>query len=199
MQPGDNLFIYTIDHGDTLKSTGERILYLWDKTYITATEFGQQVDKIDSNCTINIVMGQCFAGGFASALNKKNRVLSFAAQHDELSYPLPNLQYDAFVYAITCALNGYDMSGNPISADIDGDNRITMYEAFEYAKQNDNMSEHPFQVSNNKNLKYILTLCNAFCHNNETFLPQEITSNMTLTSDYYGYGEIVVKSGATRK
>lgn len=33
------------------------------------------------------------------------------------------------------------------------------------------------------------------CYNGETLLPQEITANKTLTTNYYGYGEIRVKSG----
>ena len=104
-------------------------------------------------------------------------------------------------------MNGEDYHNEQVGnwiADANSDGEVTLKEAFTYADEIEyHLPNHsnPVHGTTKQSVYNVITLCNKSynCYNNGTFLPQEITSNMTLTSDYYGYVEIVVKSGATRK
>lgn len=157
IRAGDNLFIYTIDHGDTINN--ESYLCLWGER-ISARDFATEVNKISEQCIINTVMGQCFAGGFSGWLNmRENRVSTFAVPHNKPSYNYQGLPYDMFVYLFTSAINGRNPYGTLVNADLNNDGEISMREAFVFARDNDNLDD-PFQVSNNPYFPEVLTMCN---------------------------------------
>ena len=60
----DYLFIFTIDHGN-YDSSGNSSLTLWNDENLYASTFAPWVNAINAKA-INIVMGQCFSGGFIS-------------------------------------------------------------------------------------------------------------------------------------
>lgn len=157
MKPGDNLFIYTMGHGNT--TNDETYLCLWyDK--ISARDFATEVNKISEQCIVNTVMGQCFAGGFSGWLNmRENRVSTFAAPQNKPSFNYPNSPYDMFVYLFTSAINGRNPYGALVDADLNNDGEISMREAFVFARDNDPLDD-PFQVFNNPYFPKVLTMCN---------------------------------------
>ncbi len=160
----DYLFVYTIDHG-TLSETGQVLLCLWGE-YMTTTEFNTEINKIHSD-DINIVMGQCYSGGFVTPLNNVGRVITTACGANEVSYAHAGAIYDEFVYHWTAAVYGEDPYGNPVNADSNNDGYVTMAEAYNYATIHDVMPEHPDFVSNKSFLGQFTTLlgmqpCNTF-------------------------------------
>ena len=160
----DYLFVYTTDHGDTT-ATGNALLCLWGESMTTA-EFNAEINKIHSD-DINIIMEQCFSGGFVSPLDKVGRVITTACEADEVSWAHAGLQYDEFVYHWTAAVYGEDPYGNPVNADSNNDGYVTMAEAYNYATIHDEKDEHPNFLSNKSFLGHFTTLlgmqpCNTF-------------------------------------
>lgn len=131
----DLLFIYTMDHGG-LDSENEAILYLWGdaRECILASEFASLVNKINAKA-INIVMGQCYSGGFVDYFKNNPKVsIATACAKEESSYAMKNLLYDEFVYYWTEAYN------QTISSHA---NFMSSQSAFIYAKNRDTQPETP--------------------------------------------------------
>lgn len=133
----DDLFVFTIDHGGRT-SMGLSYLCLWNGETLYPTELANYLNQIPSRMQ-NIVMGQCYSGGFIGALNAENRVIATACKEDELSYARKDLTRDEFVYHWTEAATSYTeyetASGN--------DGYISALESFNYANFNDSQPETP--------------------------------------------------------
>jgi hypothetical protein len=94
-----------------------------------------------------IVMEQCFSGGLIADMTQggSNRIIMSAAGEYEFSWAMPpSYNYDEFSYHFTCAINGADPKGNKVNADRNGDGKISMVEAFNYAISKDTQSETPW-------------------------------------------------------
>ena len=159
MNAGDNLFIYTIGHGNYDDNRGS-FLALWGGVKFFANDLLTEINKINSQCIVNVVMGQCNAGGFSNWLNNRaNTVSTFAVTQDRPSATYADLPFDIFVELFTSAIKGRDYFGNIVDADINNDGEVSMYEAFVYANENDEL-DNPFQKSNPSTLRDVLTMCN---------------------------------------
>ncbi|MEE0889574.1 MAG: hypothetical protein U0L57_05120 [Bacteroidales bacterium] len=159
MNAGDNLFIYTIGHGNYDIERGS-FLALWGGVKFFANDLLTEINKINYQCIVNVVMGQCNAGGFSNWLNNRtNTVSTFAVTQDRPSATYADLPFDIFVELFTSAIKGRDYFGNIVDADINNDGEISMYEAYIYAFGQDNI-DNPFQRSNPSQLKEVLTMCN---------------------------------------
>ena len=100
------------------------------------------------NVNVNVVLGQCFSGGFIDDLTKAGCVVATASTGSEYSWACGDIPYDEFVYQWTTAINGANHRGAKVYPDTDTTGRITMDEAFIYAKNHDRRSaEHPQYVS----------------------------------------------------
>lgn len=94
-----------------------------------------------------IVMEQCFSGGLIAdmAQGGSNRIITSAAGEYEPSWAMPpSYNYDEFSYHFTSAINGADSKGKKVNADTNGDGKISMVEAFNYARLKDTQSETPW-------------------------------------------------------
>ncbi len=92
-------------------------------------------------------MEQCFSGGLIADMTQggSNRIIMSAAGEYEFSWAMPpSYNYDEFSYHFTCAINGADPKGNKVNADRNGDGKISMVEAFNYAISKDTQSETPW-------------------------------------------------------
>lgn len=165
MTTEDILYIFTTDHGGNNTATNpapyansDVVLWLWNDTYITNTDFAAEVGKVKAKAVVGI-FEQCYSGGFAEALKGPGRVVMSAARWWELSYAAASsdLDYDEFSYYATQAL------ADPTKGDSNGDGIVTMEEAFLYAlakdsyqqetiTDTDNDGEHPSYYSNPWNL-----------------------------------------------
>ena len=97
---------------------------------------------------VNIVLGQCFSGGFNDNLKKVGCVVASASTGSESSWACSDIPYDEFVYQWTCAVNEATHRKVSVKSDADNNGRVTMEEAFIYAKDKDMVSaEHPMYTS----------------------------------------------------
>lgn len=146
----DHLFLFVIDHGGgTDDGSDNSYICLWNSESLYDTELANMLTPFcEKYVNVNVVLGQCYSGGFIDDLTKVGCVVSSACSGSEVSYSCQGIPYDEFVYHWTCAVNGADHRGVSVNADADGNGRVTMQEAFEYAKAHDRWSaEHPQYVS----------------------------------------------------
>ena len=136
-----------IDHGGT--SNGHSYICLWNNEQLKDTVLADMLKPFtDKFVNVNVVLGQCFSGGFNSYLTKAGCVVASASTGSESSWACPDIPYDEFVYQWTTAINGANHRGAKVYPDTDKNGRITMEEAFIYAKNHDRRSEeHPQYVS----------------------------------------------------
>lgn len=144
MQKDDQLLLYVIDHGG-LAEYDHSFIYLWGGDVIYDYELADMLKPLsDKYANINVVLGQCYSGGFIDDLKEMNCVVATASTYREESFACRDIPYDEFVYQWTCAINGADHLMMPVDADDDKNGKVSMMEAFEYAKANDRITfEHP--------------------------------------------------------
>lgn len=152
MQEGDHLLFYVIDHGGTDGSNS--YICLWNNAKLYDYELATMLAPFTNNkISVNVVLGQCYSGGFISDLGTIGCVVSTACRSDESSYSCYDIPFDEFVYQWTTAINEATHNGAPVSSDIDRNGRVTMEEAFDFAKSHDRISyEHPQFRSNPKSI-----------------------------------------------
>ena len=138
----DHLFLFLIDHGDSDDKQGESYLWLWNNEKLNDTVLALLLEQFDVG-SMNIVAGQCYSGGFIDNLSEQGRVIATACKENELSWMCPDKNYDEFIYHWTCAIAGHDEKGGMIDADANGDGRVSMAEAFHYARIRDRRDETP--------------------------------------------------------
>lgn len=142
LDPSDNLFIYTTDHGSQISGMSAE-LNLWNYETMTDAEFAVEVNKVKAG-QIHIAMEQCYSGGFIDNLTKVGRTIATAASYNELSWAMPpSYVYDEFVYYWTAAIAGSYPNGTAANADTNLDGYVSMQEAFNFAQSHDAASETP--------------------------------------------------------
>lgn len=154
----DHLFVFVMDHGGCDKLTNnithetkylDSYICLWgdskDKSNrLYHYELKDLLSPFSERLVnINVVLGQCHAGGFIESLGSINCVVSTACKKEEYSNSCKNLPYDEFVYHWISAINSATPDGNSVNADNDNSGHITMDEAFAYAQRNDKRRETP--------------------------------------------------------
>lgn len=139
----DHLFIYVIDHGGTNNNAGSSYICLWNGDIMQDDEFGSIINSFNVR-SVNVLLGQCYSGGFIDNLQKNGTVVATACAADEPSWACTDIPYDEFVFQWTNAVN--ERVGNTsqtISSDVNKSGFVAMDEAFSYAKANDRASETP--------------------------------------------------------
>ena len=138
----DHLFLFFIDHGGTTDRLSDSFVWLWNDERMEDYTLGSLLGLFQV-ASVNVLMGQCYSGGFIDNLMRHGLVMATACRGDEQSWQSPDRPHDEFVYHWTCAVNGADADGNRIIADADGDGQVSMAEAFEYARSHDRAKETP--------------------------------------------------------
>lgn len=155
MSSDDDLFVFVTDHGGHIYGNMSYIV-LWNGGTLHDYAFAQMIRRINAR-TINIVMEQCYSGGFVDDLRgMENLVITTACAANEKSYAMSMYSYDEYIYYWLTAVNGtppfclypyyapLPMMGNP---DSNQDGYISMGEAYQYATAMDSQNEHPIQES----------------------------------------------------
>ena len=137
----DHLLLYIVDHGE-LTADGDAYFWLWNEEQLRPGELATLLAPLSCG-TMTIVLGHCHAGAFVGPLVGDGRIVLAACGAGELSWSCADRPYDEFVYHWTCALAQHDEHLNSVAADLDGDGRITMTEAFAYARSHDRRQETP--------------------------------------------------------
>lgn len=149
----DHLFIYVIDHGGTTDYNKESYICLWGEERLTDNDLADMLAPFTEKfVNVNVVLGQCFSGGFIDDLTKVGCVVATASAGSESSWACSDIPYDEFVYHWTCAVTGADHKKHGFNTDRDRNGYVTMDDAFAYAKDNDRANEHPQYVSTPKSL-----------------------------------------------
>ncbi len=145
----DHLFLFVIDHGGTDDYSKNSYICLWDNESLYDYELATMLEPFTSKfVNINVVLGQCFSGGFNDNLEKVGCVVASASTGSESSWACPDIPYDEFVYQWTCAVNEATHRIVSVKSDTDNNGRVTMEEAFNYANTHDRVSaEHPMYTS----------------------------------------------------
>ena len=155
---GNELFVFTTDHGNT--NGGWNTLFnLWNHEELTDAHFASLLDILP-DCEIICTFEPCFSGGFLDnvVVPPGPVVASSACRHDEYSYAMNDLIYDEYVFHWTAAVNGADAYGNPVDADFNQDGMVTMDEAFIYAEAHDTQPESPQYDDYPENIGSLLSL-----------------------------------------
>jgi hypothetical protein len=113
----------------------EVIYYYNDDNNLLDDDIALMVNSLHFNKLVTL-MEPCYGGGFLRDLRGANRVIMSASSEFEVSYSNTDQNYDVFSYFFTIALN------DP-AADLNKDGRVSMLEAYKYAKANDKTGESP--------------------------------------------------------
>ena len=138
----DHLFLFIVDHGGSTDRLSDSFIWLWNDDKLEDFTLASLIGLFQA-ASINVLMGQCYSGGFIDNLMLNGLVIATACGGDEQSWVSPDRPYDEFLYHWTCAVNGADTEGNTVAADADGDGQVSMAEAFEYARSHDRVNETP--------------------------------------------------------
>ena len=143
----DHFFLFVIDHGGTDDRNTQSYICLWNNESLYDTELATLLDQINAR-SINVVLGQCFAGGFIDNLQKPGRVIATACKGNESSWSCGDIPYDEFVFHWTNTINERNITtGTSVTSDVNKSGTVTMDEAFDYAQANDRRSETPMYSS----------------------------------------------------
>jgi len=154
MTPKDNLFIYTTNHG------GPSGLCLYYNPTLTPGQLATMLNNLDYN-TITVVMEQCFSGNFISQISGASRVILTACSASEYSWSCDEGPYDEFVYHFMSAVNFQTPGGVAVNADTNGNGRISMVEAFNYASDHDSAPESPYYDDNGDAVGHVAVIPNG--------------------------------------
>lgn len=176
---GDHFFLFVTDHGGLDEETGHSYICLWGvNNVIYDYELAEVLKPLtQKGIHVNVVLGQCYSGGFIDDLDMIGCVTSTACKEEEPSGFI-DVKHDEFLYQWTCAINETDINGILINSDKDKDGRITLKEAYHYAKTNDRYNETPQYSSNPEVLGDEL----AF-----NYIPP--TTDLIIKDNYNDYGE----------
>ncbi|AGB01615.1 Peptidase C13 family [Methanoregula formicica SMSP] len=155
----DLFFFYSTNHGGQVTTgTNKAKLWLWNAEFIQDTEFAVCLDAMSYKLAI-LTMEQCYSGGFLDNLQGANRVIATACRWDQVSWACDSHgNYDEFVYHWTAAVRGQQPDGTVVDAS-GGDGKVTLKEAFDYAKANDSTAEEPQYYENPAGIGSQYTLC----------------------------------------
>ncbi len=125
---------------------------LWQTGPMFDDDFAAEVAKV-SGCGMLIYVGeQCFSGGFLDDLTGPGLVLMSACSDVQISRARrPGLLYNEFTFWLMAALSGEKPDGSgAVDADADGDGRVSLGEAYNFAVKNDGTDETPCFEDNNQ-------------------------------------------------
>jgi hypothetical protein len=122
----------------------DETLSLWYET-MTDDEFVTEVNKITSYGKIIIQMKQCFSGGFVHDLVGPRRIVMSSSGAYEPSWSEDTTgNFGEFTYWYISALRGTKVdTGAAVNADANGDGKVSILEAYNFARTNDNRPETP--------------------------------------------------------
>ena len=130
----DQLLIFITGNGGYDTESGRYYAQMYGNNRLYADELALKLDEIEAR-SVCIVLGQSFAGGFAKELEGKGRVICAGCGTSEAAVSCRDIPYTEFLYRWTSAMNQADAEGSIVAADTDNNGRVTVEEAFNYAKR----------------------------------------------------------------
>jgi hypothetical protein len=130
------------DEAEITNKTDETTFYFGKANTVRDDYFAQKINSLSFG-QITAVYEQCYGGGFIRDLKGSKRVQLSASRESEESWGEQPAGFDTFCYHLTAALNKADHLGTAVDADTNNDNKVSILEAFLYAKGKDGQKEHP--------------------------------------------------------
>lgn len=135
----NTLWIFVTDHGSSIQNQ----ICLWyplTTQNVNPRQFKNFLDGLTFKYT-NIFFAQCYSGGFLKELKGDNRTIVTATSASKTSWSL-NGGFSHFFRNFFDALVGVTFDGDTLGSYVDanGDKKVSMEEAFIYAKDNDEWS-----------------------------------------------------------
>lgn len=139
----EQVLIFVTDHGAT--DNGKSYIRLWDDKLMSADELSREIKKINVYSRKQVVMGQCYSGGFVNPLLKtcSNISVATAASANQESNAMSGLEYDEFLYHWVSAAAGRTPGGTVVNVDLNSYDGVSVEEMFRYAENNDTQNETP--------------------------------------------------------
>lgn len=138
----DMLFVYTRGHGERENKMSYLVLFGPD---LNQREFSQYIKGINPRIGIYL-FDQCYSGGFANRIGKGRNVAIASTQPEDESSSDIN---DSFSHYFMRAFR------DKANSDLNNDGKISLSEAFEYAKKNHSFSR------NGKHKPFIRSILNS--------------------------------------
>lgn len=138
MNQDDHLLLFVTDHGGI--EDGSPAFALWnDGSYFGGSikdyELAQHLRPLtDNGITVNVVMGQCYSGGFVEPLAEIGCIVTTSC--DKGQKAAGGNSGNPFLMDWTSTINGMNPNGKIVNADYDNDGYISMAEAFKWVKEN---------------------------------------------------------------
>ncbi len=169
----DRLVVFAMDHGG--QNSGNNVfMCLQNNELLPDFILADEINKINAS-SITVIIGSCNSGGFTDNLSKDKRTIATACKYDESSYSTADNLYDEFNYHFISAILGKTPSGSLVNGDENGDGKVSLREAFYYAKGHDATKEAP-QYNSRPALLGKTTTLNS--NNATTNAPSAITYNL---------------------
>lgn len=155
MTADDRFFLFTTNHGS---ASGLNLYY---NQKVTQNQMATMLDSLTVS-RIVVVMEQCFSGSFISQISGANRVILTACSSSEVSWSCDTEgSYNEFVYHFMSAVNFQTPTGTAVNADMNSDEKISMVEAFNYARSHDSRSESPYYDDSGDGIGHSATIPNG--------------------------------------
>ncbi len=137
----EQALVFVTDHGS--RQNDESYITLWGGSEISASEFTNEVKKINASSRKHVVLGQCFSGGFVGPLKSacSNISIATAASADQESHAMLGQRYDEFLYHWISAAAGKTPDGSIVNADLNGYDGVSAEEIFRYSQNKDEKDE----------------------------------------------------------
>ncbi len=112
-------------------------------TRLTDDFLAQKLDELSFYDMIAVVK-PCYSGGVIWDFQGENRVILTSGTEDEVTWSHRSNMFGEQTYHFFSAILQEDvLTGTPVMSDIDGDGRVSMYEAQKYIIENDTRPESP--------------------------------------------------------
>ncbi len=143
----EQVLVFVTDHGS--RHDDESYITLWGGSEISASEFANEVKKINDSSRKHVVLGQCYSGGFIGPLSSCwNESVATACAYNQASSARSGSMYDEFLYHWISAAASRTSGGTIVNADLNGYDGVSAEEIFRYAQTNDGIqSETPQYAS----------------------------------------------------
>lgn len=149
ISPTGKFFFFSTNHGGLIDAATKRArLYLWGDS-IPDSDFAALAQSIHTGTAI-YAMEQCFSGGMIDDLTGSAACSPLVCAMSAANAGEPSwggADYDPWAEYWTAAVFGHMPGGAAVNADTNGDGKISMAEAFNYARTHEpsavDGSEHP--------------------------------------------------------
>lgn len=131
------------NRGSINDNTDENYCYYNSSAIFLDDTIAAKINRLPMS-TMIVVSKPCYSGGIIWDLRAPNRVILTSGTEFQVTYPNLAGTFGELTYNFLSAVNGkFPDASTTVNADLNGDLKISMYEAYIYIKNNEHRSEQP--------------------------------------------------------